>query len=98
VALGIDLHEGHFFGQINKIFNTLFAAALIWLAVTGFIGWYKRRPQGGVAAPPKRALKFPRVIKAAGITLCMTLPVLGVSVLLLALLDRVLGRFMARAS
>ncbi len=49
IALGIDLHEGHFFGRINQIFNTLVATALVWLCVTGFIGWYQRRPAGRVA-------------------------------------------------
>jgi uncharacterized iron-regulated membrane protein len=94
VSLGIDLHEGHFFGRANQIFNTLMASALIWLSVTGFIGWYKRRPQGGLAAPPKRELRYPTAIMATGLVLCVALPLLGLSVLAISALDRVAGRFL----
>lgn len=96
VALGVDLHEGHFFGRINQVFNTLVASALVWLVVTGFIGWYRRRPHGGLSAPPKRELKFPTfVIVTAGV-LCIAMPLLGASVLVIAILDRVFGRWLVR--
>jgi uncharacterized iron-regulated membrane protein len=98
VSLGIDLHEGRFFGRINQLFNTLFALALVWLSVTGFIGWYKRRPNGGVAAPPKRELRYPKFVIATGAVLCVVLPLLGLSVLVIALFDRAAGRLLpARA-
>lgn len=92
VSLGIDLHEGRFFGRANQIFNTLFAAALIWLSVTGFTGWWKRRPRGGAIAPPKRELRVPRAVLASGAALCLALPLLGFSVLAIALIDRIAAR------
>lgn len=92
VSLGIDLHEGRFFGRANQIFNTLFAAALVWLSVTGFIGWYKRRPQGGALAPPKREVRLPRAVLAGGATLCVAMPLLGVSVLAIAIIDGLVAR------
>jgi uncharacterized iron-regulated membrane protein len=98
VALGVDLHEGRFFGRVNQIFNTLFAAALVWLSVTGFIGWYKRRPRGGPIAPPKREVRFPRAVLASGAVLCIVLPLLGASVLVIALVDRVAGRLLTTHS
>jgi uncharacterized iron-regulated membrane protein len=98
ISLGIDLHEGHFFGRINQIFNTLFATALVWLSVTGFIGWYKRRPKGGLAAPPKRAQSLPKAVIATGAALCVVLPMLGASVILIAIVDRLLGRFLPRTA
>jgi uncharacterized iron-regulated membrane protein len=91
VTLGIDLHEGKYFGRINQVFNTLFACALVWMCVTGFIGWYRRRPGGGLAPPPRRPLRYPRAVIAAGATLCVVLPLLGVSVLAIAALDRAFG-------
>lgn len=94
VALGIDLHEGTFFGRTNQIFNTLVAFALIWLSVTGFIGWYKRRPRGGLAAPPKRELRYPKAVLAGSAALCIVLPLLGLSVVAIALIDRGVGRFL----
>jgi uncharacterized iron-regulated membrane protein len=96
VALGVDLHEGTFFGRANQIFNTAVASALIWLSVTGFIGWYRRRPQGGLASPPRRELRYPRAVIATGATLCVLLPLLAVSLALIALLDRGFGNFIAR--
>jgi uncharacterized iron-regulated membrane protein len=98
IALGIDLHEGRFFGRANQIFNTLVAFALIWLCVTGFIGWYKRRPSGRIGAPPKREIRFSKAVIAAGITLCVALPLLGLSVVAIELLDRIFGRALTRAA
>lgn len=97
IATGVDLHEGKFFGRANQIFNTVVAAALVWLAVTGFIGWYKRRPDGGLAAPPKRELSLPRSIVASGAAVCVVLPLLGLSVAVLYSLDRIAGRWMQRS-
>lgn len=87
IATGVDLHEGHFFGRANQIFNTLLALALIWLSVTGFIGWYKRRPNGGLGAPPRRELRFSKPVLASGAALCVLLPMLGASVLLILGVD-----------
>jgi uncharacterized iron-regulated membrane protein len=98
VALGIDLHEGTFFGRANQIFNTAVASALIWLSVTGFIGWYRRRPEGGLSPPLKRELRYPRALIATGVTLCVLLPLLAISLAFIVLLDRSFGRFMARAA
>lgn len=97
VALGVDLHEGHFFGRINQIFNTVVAAALMWLCVTGFIGWYRRRPAGRVAAPPKRELRYPRAVIVTAATLFIAMPLLAVSVLAIAVIDRLAGRFLPQS-
>lgn len=94
IALGVSLHEGSFFGRVNQVFNTVFAAALIWLSATGFIGWYKRRPRGGLAAPPKRELRYPTAVLATGAALCVALPLLGASVLAIAVVDRIAGRLL----
>lgn len=92
VALGVDLHEGSFFGRANQIFNTMVALALVWLSVTGFIGWYKRRPDGGLAAPPRREVRIAPAVLIAGGGLCVLLPMLGASVLAIALVDKVVSR------
>lgn len=94
VALGIDLHEGTFFGRANQVFNTTVAVALVWLCITGFIGWYQRRPEGGLAPPPKRAVRYPTAIGATAVALCVLLPMLGFSVLMILLVDWALGKRM----
>lgn len=92
VATGVDLHEGTFFGRANQWFNTAVVAALYWLAITGLIGWYRRRPARGLAAPPRVPSSIPRSIRWAAIGLCVLLPLLGLSVLLVAAFDRWLVR------
>lgn len=92
VSLGVDLHEGHFFGRANQVFNTIVVLGLYWLIATGFMGWYRRRPHGGFSAPPKRELRFPRVVIAVAVALCVVMPLLGASVLFIAAIDRLLGR------
>jgi uncharacterized iron-regulated membrane protein len=92
------LHEGSYFGRINQVFNTLVALALVWLSITGFIGWYRRRPAGKLAPPPRRQVRFPGALITAGGLLCVALPMLGASVLAIALLDRALGRLLRPAT
>ena len=87
VATGVDLHEGTFFGTANRIFNTVVVAALLWLVVTGLIGWYRRRPGKGLSAPPPQLTRMPRWLKGVALGLCVFMPLLGASVLLLWLLD-----------
>jgi uncharacterized iron-regulated membrane protein len=96
VSLGVDLHEGQFFGRANQVFNTIVVLALYWLVVTGFIGWYRRRPNGGMAAPPKREIRFPRAVVVVAVALCIVMPLLGISVLFIAAIDWLLGRLPAR--
>ena len=96
VALGVDLHQGTYFGRANQIFNTLVATSLVWLSVTGFIGWYRRRPStGGLAAPPRREVQWPKPLRIGAVIACIALPMLGVSVLALWIADLAFGRFMS---
>lgn len=90
IATGVDLHEGRLFGRANQWVNTAITATLVWLAVSGFVGWYRRRPAGSLSAPPRVDRRVARPVVVAGIVLCAALPLLGASVMLLWLLDRVL--------
>lgn len=88
VATGVDLHEGTYFGRANQWLNSLLSAALAWVSVTGLVSWYLRRPaKAQLAAPPKVELQQPRWLTLAALGLCLFLPLLGLSVLLLLLLD-----------
>ncbi|MET0658017.1 MAG: PepSY domain-containing protein [Steroidobacteraceae bacterium] len=98
ISSGIDLHEGHFFGRINQIFNTIVAVALVWLTVTGFMGWYKRRPSGGLAAPPKRDLVLPPAVIATGLALCVVMPLFTLSLFAIEVLDRAFGRLLPQTA
>lgn len=96
IALGVDLHEGRYFGLINQLFNTLVAASLVWLSVSGFMGWYRRRPNRGVSPPPKRPVKMSVSFIALVVGLSLLLPLLGISLLFIIIMDKVLGRFLTK--
>jgi uncharacterized iron-regulated membrane protein len=90
VSTGVDLHEGTFFGPANQLFNSLVVFALFWLVITGSIGWYQRRPGKGLSAPLAMQKPWPRWLKYLAVALCILMPLLGVSVLSLCLLDYLL--------
>lgn len=99
VAVGVDLHEGTFFGRANQWFNTIFALALVWISVTGFLSWWLRRPRGKLGAPLRAEIRLPRWALATGACLCIVMPLLGASVLALWLGDRMIQRvYSPRAS
>jgi len=93
IATGVDLHEGTFFGRANQWLNTLLSLALIWLCLTGLVSWYVRRPGKGLAAPARQVPPAPRWLSAAAIVSGIALPLLGLSLLLLYLLDTLTQRF-----
>ncbi len=96
VALGVDLHQGTLFGLANQIVNTIMALGLIWLSVSGFVLWYQRRPSAtGVSAPPRRQMRWTLGLKINVVSLCVVLPLLGMSVLLISGLDQLFGRRLA---
>ncbi|PKP67983.1 MAG: PepSY domain-containing protein [Alphaproteobacteria bacterium HGW-Alphaproteobacteria-5] len=53
MAVGIALHEGQM-GAWNIALNLAFAGSILFIALSGAVMWWKRRPEGGLrlAAPP----------------------------------------------
>ncbi len=92
VSTGVDLHEGSFFGRANQWFNTLVSLALIWVSITGFLSWWLRRPRGKLGAPLRSEIRLPRWALVTGAALCVLMPLLGASVLLLWGADALLLR------
>ena len=95
VSLGIAFHQGELYGWVNKLQN-LFAAGLgLTLAITGFVAWWKRRPTGSIGVP--RTTKSISVGKGVVILiglLAIFLPLMGLSLIVVLLLDRLLFRKM----
>lgn len=92
VSTGVDLHEGTFFGRANQWFNTVLSLALVWISVTGALSWWLRRPRGALAAPTRIGGQLPRWALGVGAGLCVVMPLLGASVLLLWAADALFGR------
>ncbi|SFH94186.1 Uncharacterized iron-regulated membrane protein [Collimonas sp. OK307] len=56
VTLGVALHMGEYFGLANQLICAVISLTLLGMAVTGFVMWWKRRPQNSIGAP-KRVLQ-----------------------------------------
>ena len=84
VAFGVHVHQGDF-GPLNLWLNTAFALSLVWLTITGALSWWIRRPAKGVGVPPKPSAPWPKALLAALISMCIVLPIFGLSVLVIAL-------------
>ena len=89
---GIDLHEGRFFGLPNQLLNLAIALSLIWMAGTGVVMWWKRRPRGQLAAPPRVQLEYwPGGVVIIVVVLAFFLPTVGALIILMWLFDRLVA-------
>ncbi len=91
VGIGIAAHEGQLFGWFNQLLGLLTAIGLVFMSIAGFIMWRKRAPQGVLGAPPvmpeaKIGIGFAVIILVAA----LLLPVLGASLIIIALLEKLI--------
>ncbi|MDG5488997.1 PepSY domain-containing protein [Sphingomonas sp. BGYR3] len=89
VSIGIAWHEGQWLGWINQAIGVLTALALIVLAVSGTLMWWRRRPTGQLGAPPapRNPVRM-RGVAVITLVLAIFLPLLGASLVVLAVIDR----------
>ncbi|RYZ10764.1 MAG: PepSY domain-containing protein, partial [Alphaproteobacteria bacterium] len=88
VGVAIAAHEGQLFAPLNQILGVVTALGLITLCVSAFIMWRRRAPDGVLGAPPP----IPDAQIGAGLAViivvaALLLPVLGASLIVLALLE-----------
>ena len=90
---GINVHMGQQFGLANQIVLSLACLAIILLAVSGGVMWWKRRPKGSLGVPPmpqnKRTLYGLAAILAVG---GVIFPLVGASLIVMLLLDLALQK------
>lgn len=89
VGVGIAAHEGQLFGPLNQALGVLTAMGLVTLAVSAFVMWRKRAPEGVLGAPPP--IPDQRIGTGIGLLIfafALFLPVLGACLILIALLER----------
>ncbi len=90
IGIGIAAHEGQLFGAANQALGLFTALGLIAMCVSAVVMWWRRRPSGSLGAPAPRVPDF-RIgagMWVAIVTLALLLPVLGISILALWLVDR----------
>ena len=88
VGVGIAAHEGQLFAPLNQILGLLTAAGLVTLCVSACVMWRRRAPEGVLGAPPPIPDARVGWGLAALIVACgLLLPVLGISLLLIGVVE-----------
>jgi len=93
VGYGIAAHEGQLFGPLNQMLGILTALGLMTLSVSAIVMWWQRRPADKLGAPQilpdeRLAPGLALIIIALGIFL----PVLGISLIVTGLIERLILR------
>jgi uncharacterized iron-regulated membrane protein len=98
IHVGIAAHEGQLFGLPNQLLGFFTAMGLLTLCVSGVVMWWRRRPGGalGIPAPRIAAFRIGAALWVAIVALGLAVPMFGLSIVVLALVDRV-RRFTTRA-
>lgn len=93
IEWGINLHTGVQFGTVNRLVMLAGCLAIVLLAVSAVVMWWKRRPRGQLAAPPRKpgdraALGALTVAALLGVVY----PLLGASMLAALCIDAAVPR------
>ena len=93
VSYGTSLHMGRYFGVANQIVWAFISLGLAAMAITGFVMWWKRRPRGRLAAPPRQdADRLARTVLAIAVVLGLLYPLLGASMVVALAIDAAIPR------
>ncbi len=98
VGVGVAAHEGQLFGWFNQLLGALTALSLIGLAGSAIVMWLKRRPAATLGAPKAFVeTRIPASLIAAAIVLGVLLPMFGLSLIAVLIIERTLLRRIAAA-
>jgi len=98
MAAGIALHQGNL-GWWNIALNLLFCAAILLMAVSGIVMWWKRRPKGRLAAPLyPRDYRTPVPVLIIALVVCIAFPLTGAAIIVFALIDLLLPKRLKQAA
>lgn len=95
VGVGISVHEGQLFGPLNQVLGVVTALGLMTLCVSAVVMWWQRRPDGVLGSPPR--LPDERLgpgLAVLIVVLAIFLPVLGISLIIVGLAERLVLRRM----
>ena len=90
MAVGIALHKGYL-GLWNLVLDTLVCAGVVFMAVSGLVMWWRRRPSGRLGTPLVPVdYRAPAGVMVITGLVCLAFPLTGLVVLLFIVLDHVL--------
>jgi uncharacterized iron-regulated membrane protein len=89
VELGVQLHMGNYFGRANQIVMLLTCLGVVALCCSGAWMWWRRRPRGRLGAPSLPSKMRLRTIALITLGCGALFPLLGASLLLVFVLDRI---------
>jgi uncharacterized iron-regulated membrane protein len=95
VAIGVAAHIGQLFGWLNQLLGVLIALSLLVICASATVMWWQRRAVGVLGAPiPTGAPEYSAGLLAIIVILGVLLPLFGVSLVLVALAERLVLRRM----
>ena len=99
VGYGVAAHEGQLFGWLNQALGVFTAVGLILVSVSAVKLWWSRRPAGVLGAPAAGLnRRFSTALAVAIVVLAIILPLLGISLAVTLLLERLVLQRVPRAS
>ncbi len=88
----ISVHMGQEFGLINQIVLLLACLAVVLLAVSAVVMWWKRRPAGSLGAPSLPAgWRVPGTVLGMAVAAGLFFPLVGLSLLVVLAVELALG-------
>lgn len=98
IGYGVAIHEGALFPPLNQILGVFTALGLMTLCTSAVVMWWRRRPTGVLGAPPAlTSARYPCVLIGLLVFLGVFLPLLGVSMVLVWLIEHLCLRHIASA-
>jgi uncharacterized iron-regulated membrane protein len=93
VGVGVAAHEGQLFGWPNQLVSLFTAIGLCTASISALVLWWRRRSSGVLGAPiPAGAPRFSAGLLAIMIILGVLLPLLGTTMIIVWLLERIVLR------
>ena len=93
IETGVAAHEGQLFGVLNQLLGLMTTLGLITLSISAIVLWWRRRPKATLGVPaPLHRLRFTFGLIVTIIGLGVYLPSFGLSLISIALLERLVLR------
>jgi uncharacterized iron-regulated membrane protein len=83
IEWGIAVHQGEEFGTVNRYVMLAGCVAIVLLAISAVVMWWKRRPRGALGMPPRaRSAKVQRIVIAMLVPVGVFYPLVGVTLVI----------------